>query len=266
MKSKALLRLVSTSRRLSLSYRSIALVGSAGIFIAASSVTGSASTLLSDSTFGGVIVATGHSGDPLGTATGGFCSACGTSSSAGLSVIVDYSASSSASNTLSDVGVVDHSLSYDPTALGAIASINASYNRELRTNYSINVPLNFRLVLEQGGVDYVTAINLGGSDTGGAFHHLSVSGLIATSFSSFNFSTGVGGSAHPNFSSGPMLFGVMALTNEKGGQVTESFYDDINISVNQTPLPAALPLFATGLGGLGLLGWRRKKKAVAVTA
>ena len=31
-------------------------------------------------------------------------------------------------------------------------------------------------------------------------------------------------------------------------------------------LPAALPLFATGLGALGLLGWRRKKKATAVAA
>ena len=29
----------------------------------------------------------------------------------------------------------------------------------------------------------------------------------------------------------------------------------------ETPLPAALPLFATGLAGLGLLGWRRKKAA-----
>ena len=29
------------------------------------------------------------------------------------------------------------------------------------------------------------------------------------------------------------------------------------------PLPATLPLFATGLAGLGLLGWRRKKKAIA---
>jgi hypothetical protein len=28
-----------------------------------------------------------------------------------------------------------------------------------------------------------------------------------------------------------------------------------------TPLPATLPLFATGLGALGLLGWRRKRKA-----
>ena len=28
-----------------------------------------------------------------------------------------------------------------------------------------------------------------------------------------------------------------------------------------TPIPATLPLFATGLGALGLLGWRRKKRA-----
>src|SRR5450759_5859565 len=33
-----------------------------------------------------------------------------------------------------------------------------------------------------------------------------------------------------------------------------------------TPLPGALPLFATGLGALGLLGWRRKRKAAAVAA
>jgi hypothetical protein len=31
--------------------------------------------------------------------------------------------------------------------------------------------------------------------------------------------------------------------------------------VSGVPLPGALPLFASGLAGLGLLGWRRKKKA-----
>ena len=33
-----------------------------------------------------------------------------------------------------------------------------------------------------------------------------------------------------------------------------------------TPLPAALPLFATGLGAMGLLGWRRKRKNAAALA
>ena len=31
-------------------------------------------------------------------------------------------------------------------------------------------------------------------------------------------------------------------------------------------LPAALPLFATGLGAMGLFGWRKKRKAQAVAA
>ena len=30
-----------------------------------------------------------------------------------------------------------------------------------------------------------------------------------------------------------------------------------------TPVPAALPLSATGLGVLGVMGWRRKRKAAA---
>ena len=40
--------------------------------------------------------------------------------------------------------------------------------------------------------------------------------------------------------------------------------DSVTLDVlNPVPVPAALPLFATGLGGLGLLGWRRKRKAQA---
>jgi len=35
------------------------------------------------------------------------------------------------------------------------------------------------------------------------------------------------------------------------------------VPVSAVPLPAALPLFATGLGALGLIGWRRKRKASA---
>jgi len=41
---------------------------------------------------------------------------------------------------------------------------------------------------------------------------------------------------------------------------------EIRGQLNAVPLPAALPLFATGLAALGLPGWRRKKKATALAA
>jgi hypothetical protein len=37
----------------------------------------------------------------------------------------------------------------------------------------------------------------------------------------------------------------------------------VGFAESEVPLPAALPLFATGLVGLGLLGWRRKRKVLA---
>jgi hypothetical protein len=40
-------------------------------------------------------------------------------------------------------------------------------------------------------------------------------------------------------------------------------FDEIQ---SATPLPAALPLFATGLGALGLFGWRKKRKNAATLA
>jgi len=40
----------------------------------------------------------------------------------------------------------------------------------------------------------------------------------------------------------------------------------LTAQITETPVPAALPLFATGLGALGLLGWRRKKKTTGVAA
>ena len=42
--------------------------------------------------------------------------------------------------------------------------------------------------------------------------------------------------------------------------------DQVSSQLAETPLPAALPLFVTGLGALGLLGRRRKRKAAAIAA
>jgi hypothetical protein len=48
------------------------------------------------------------------------------------------------------------------------------------------------------------------------------------------------------------------------GRVGDTVTVDFSVGPAITPTPAALPLFATGLAGLGLLGWRRKRKAQAV--
>ena len=41
----------------------------------------------------------------------------------------------------------------------------------------------------------------------------------------------------------------------------DSAFPEVNGTLNVTPIPGALPLFAGGLGALGLLGWRRKRRA-----
>jgi len=46
-------------------------------------------------------------------------------------------------------------------------------------------------------------------------------------------------------------------------RIAKDFYIS-GATVSPVPLPGALPLFATGLGALGLLGWRRKKKQPSV--
>jgi len=56
----------------------------------------------------------------------------------------------------------------------------------------------------------------------------------------------------------------LAFTYDGIGVFPNGFFADAsNGTLSTVPLPAALPLFATGLVGLGLLGWRRKKKAIA---
>lgn len=59
------------------------------------------------------------------------------------------------------------------------------------------------------------------------------------------------------------FFDVFTELSLDGGQNWIPSTDSTHVDLANIPLPAALPMFATGLGVLGLLGWRRKRKAAA---
>ena len=68
-----------------------------------------------------------------------------------------------------------------------------------------------------------------------------------------------GGQGHTIFSNGSIYLDEFC----SGGT---SCVDFPTFTASITPLPAALPLFATGIGAMGLLGWRRKRKNAGVIA
>jgi hypothetical protein len=62
---------------------------------------------------------------------------------------------------------------------------------------------------------------------------------------------------------------VLAFLNGDPSNDTSNGLDNITLNAtttSPTPLPGAFPLFATGLGALGLFGWRRKRKNASLFA
>jgi hypothetical protein len=82
-----------------------------------------------------------------------------------------------------------------------------------------------------------------------------------------------GGSVFTDYSSTLALLGSLKVTELDfvldGGWGANGFQELVVSAFNfssssETPLPAVLPLFTSGLGALGLLAWRRKQKAAAL--
>lgn len=150
--------------------------------------------------------------------------------------------------------------SYAPTftALSSATAISfAGYNI-----HAFNDVSNIDLFLNGGGANllggtwgFVAAASGSGSATyndGTSVPGLSFGGVSAGYYDTYSqtIATIVG-------SSYTLAFDYNGSGNNNGFVVAA-----IN-SVSATPLPATLPLFASGLGALGLLGWRRKRKAQA---
>jgi hypothetical protein len=62
------------------------------------------------------------------------------------------------------------------------------------------------------------------------------------------------------------LLGNFALSSGGGPVTVDLMAQFVDPPTRATPLPAALPLFASGLGALGVFSWRRKRKGAAVAA
>jgi hypothetical protein len=62
------------------------------------------------------------------------------------------------------------------------------------------------------------------------------------------------------------FFDVFTELSIDGGTTFISSQGSTHVDLTNAPLPGALPLFVTGLGALGLLGWRKKKKAAPLAA
>jgi hypothetical protein len=124
------------------------------------------------------------------------------------------------------------------------------------TGWALSSPTSNTLLLNDLGAAGPTHLILGPPGSGGTYSN--ANGSIA------------GNGPHNPFLNQTAMFVISLMGITPSTTITSatfSFGTTAGINVagvpSAVPLPGALSLFATGLGGLGLLGWRRKRKAQA---
>jgi uncharacterized protein (TIGR03118 family) len=143
----------------------------------------------------------------------------------------------------------------------SVFDLDGSFLQRLITNANLNSPWGITLASANFGQfsnDLLVGNN--GDGTIGAFDPISGTflGLLRDGLGNPLTNPGLWALTFGNGASGlnrDGLFFTAGINNEANG-----LFGEIQLA---TPLPAALPLFATGLGILGLLGGRRKRKAIA---
>jgi len=119
------------------------------------------------------------------------------------------------------------------------------------------------------------SVEIGGVEVGDDFFRVTQNGAVSNTIlgaTVANFSLTLGDSSGTVFDSGLPPSALSLLDFDSSlisigftGSVFSGLTGEITslTPVQPVPLPAALPLLAGGLGVLGMLGWRRKRKAVA---
>jgi hypothetical protein len=164
-----------------------------------------------------------------------------------------------------------------PTNPFNITAQDGSYALDL-TGYSNGAPYAGvqQSVATTSGDTYALTFYLGAEINGVGTYSIDACGGSTCQTFSVVISTATSGTPQNSWTletldftaSGPSS--VVSLLGTNSGGVQEYIGLDnvslVDTGVSATPLPAALPLFASGLAGMGLFGWRRKRKNAAAVA
>jgi hypothetical protein len=221
-----------------------------------------ADAVFTDSTFniGDYTVTGPFKSDSASSVTFGQCTTCGNPGDA-LQIQMNLPSI----GDLIALGFVNASFSYNPQTQGAITSITASVDKDLIVNQDETGAGNtFRPLIEQDGIFYMAAIpgpTVTGTTTG--FNTLSQSGLTASNFLQYDFSTGTFGITTPNFSGDTMLFGLGQISQfNTNNLLFEADYDNLKLDIASAPEPATLAQLGVLVALLAGVGMMRKRNLV----
>lgn len=161
-----------------------------------------------------------------------------------------------------------------PTLNSIVGGSNYAGQWDVSPSLGATLSIGGRSFFVGGGfVGEITGLNNGGNRGSAHQFHSTSDGTYSLWLDVFNFQ-GIYSEIPVSITTaftylvmpGDYAFGGLTGLGPDGGHIFLK-PDRLTVSLTApvaTPLPAALPLFATGIGGLGLLGWwRRKRKAVA---